>query len=69
MKSHFPHHRLDLESIMLSQTEKDKHYQCLSYVEYIKKNMNKANQNKHIGTEHRVLVIREEGGAGKRQSG
>lgn len=28
--------------------------------------MNKANQNKHIGTEHRVLVIREEGGAGKR---
>lgn len=51
---------------MLSQTEKDRHYQCLSYVEYIKKNMNKANQNKHIGTEHRVLVIREEGGAGKR---
>lgn len=28
---------------MLSQTEKDKHYQCLSYVEYIKK---KYEQNK-----------------------
>lgn len=54
---------------MLSQTEKDRHYQFHSYVEYIKKKKNeqtKPDKNKHIDTEHRVLVTREEGGAGKR---
>jgi len=36
-KIHLAHHGLDLEGIMLSQTEKDRHYQFHSYVEYIKK--------------------------------